>query len=226
MRSAGTKGPGRPILPAADRAELVAALARRGLRHDLSGADRGAAADAAAAGRPLQGHRLHRRTRCPSGRPCWPTAAASRSSAIPRIIPRATCSVDPRMTARDPAMNFSDLSGSARSATSSMPCRRRRRCARRFPMRGSTGSSTRSTARSSISSPSSIGRSRSSARRWPAGPTSRGACGSRAYDAAIDLQGLLKSAVLARASGAPRVLGFSIWHLREKTARPFYSDDG
>ena len=48
------------------------------------------------------------------------------------------------------------------------------------------------------------------------------------YDAAIDLQGLLKSAVLARASGASRVVGFSIWHLREKTARPFYSatDDG
>ena len=43
------------------------------------------------------------------------------------------------------------------------------------------------------------------------------------YDAAIDLQGLLKSAVLARASGAARVLGFSIWHLREKAARPFYS---
>jgi len=45
-----------------------------------------------------------------------------------------------------------------------------------------------------------------------------------AYDVAIDLQGLLKSAVLARASGATRIVGFSIWHLREKTARPFYSD--
>jgi heptosyltransferase I len=44
------------------------------------------------------------------------------------------------------------------------------------------------------------------------------------YDAAIDFQGLLKSAVLARMSGAARVLGFSIWHLREKTARPFYSE--
>ena len=44
-----------------------------------------------------------------------------------------------------------------------------------------------------------------------------------AYDVAIDLQGLMKSAVLARASGAARVVGFSIWHLREKTARPFYS---
>ena len=44
------------------------------------------------------------------------------------------------------------------------------------------------------------------------------------YDVAIDLQGLLKSAVLARASGAARVLGFSIWHLREKTARPFYTE--
>jgi lipopolysaccharide heptosyltransferase I len=45
-----------------------------------------------------------------------------------------------------------------------------------------------------------------------------------AYDVAIDLQGLMKSALLARASGAARVVGFSIWHLREKAARPFYSD--
>ena len=37
------------------------------------------------------------------------------------------------------------------------------------------------------------------------------------YDVAIDFQGLMKSAVLARASGAPRVIGFSIWHLREKS---------
>jgi len=46
------------------------------------------------------------------------------------------------------------------------------------------------------------------------------------YDAALDFQGLMKSAVLARASGARRVAGFSIWHLREKTARPFYSETG
>jgi lipopolysaccharide heptosyltransferase I len=44
------------------------------------------------------------------------------------------------------------------------------------------------------------------------------------YDIAFDFQGLMKSAVLARASGAPRVAGFSIWHLREKSARPFYSE--
>lgn len=44
------------------------------------------------------------------------------------------------------------------------------------------------------------------------------------YDIAIDFQGLMKSAVLARASGARRVIGFSIWHLREKGARPFYSE--
>lgn len=47
---------------------------------------------------------------------------------------------------------------------------------------------------------------------------------ARGYDVAIDLQGLLKSAILARASGARRVIGFSIWHLRERTARPFSSD--
>jgi lipopolysaccharide heptosyltransferase I len=44
------------------------------------------------------------------------------------------------------------------------------------------------------------------------------------YDIALDFQGLMKSAVFARASGAPRVAGFSIWHLREKSARPFYSE--
>jgi lipopolysaccharide heptosyltransferase I len=44
------------------------------------------------------------------------------------------------------------------------------------------------------------------------------------YDVALDFQGLMKSAVIARASGARRVAGFSIWHLREKGARPFYSE--
>ena len=39
------------------------------------------------------------------------------------------------------------------------------------------------------------------------------------YSAALDFQGLMKSAILARASGAAKVLGFSIWHLREKSAR-------
>lgn len=47
---------------------------------------------------------------------------------------------------------------------------------------------------------------------------------ARAYDLAVDFQGLLKSAILARASGARRVAGFSVWHLRERTARPLYSE--
>jgi heptosyltransferase-1 len=44
------------------------------------------------------------------------------------------------------------------------------------------------------------------------------------YDVAIDLQGLIKSAVLARASGAPRVLGFSCRYARERAARFFYTE--
>ena len=44
------------------------------------------------------------------------------------------------------------------------------------------------------------------------------------YDVAFDLQGLLKSAVLARVSGAARVVGFSSAYLRERMARPFYTD--
>jgi len=44
------------------------------------------------------------------------------------------------------------------------------------------------------------------------------------YDVVLDLQGLLKSAVLARSSGAPRVIGFSSRYLRERFARPFYTE--
>ncbi len=44
------------------------------------------------------------------------------------------------------------------------------------------------------------------------------------YDAALDLQGLLKSAVLARTAGAARTIGFSREHLREPVARLFYTE--
>ena len=44
------------------------------------------------------------------------------------------------------------------------------------------------------------------------------------YDVAFDLQGLLKSAVWARASGARRVIGFDRDHLREPFAASFYSE--
>jgi heptosyltransferase-1 len=43
------------------------------------------------------------------------------------------------------------------------------------------------------------------------------------YDTAIDLQGLIKSAVLARLSGANTVLGFATPLLREPAARLFYT---
>jgi heptosyltransferase-1 len=44
------------------------------------------------------------------------------------------------------------------------------------------------------------------------------------YDAVFDLQGLLKSAVLARLSGASRVIGFPRDLLRERAARFFYTE--
>jgi heptosyltransferase I len=44
------------------------------------------------------------------------------------------------------------------------------------------------------------------------------------YDVAIDLQGLMKSAILARASGARRVVGFSASYARERLARVFYTE--
>lgn len=44
------------------------------------------------------------------------------------------------------------------------------------------------------------------------------------YDAAVDLQGLIKSGVLARAAGARRTLGLPREHLREGLARVFYTE--
>jgi heptosyltransferase I len=43
------------------------------------------------------------------------------------------------------------------------------------------------------------------------------------YDAALDLQGLIKSAVLARAAGAAQTIGLTRPHLRESPASLFYS---
>ena len=44
------------------------------------------------------------------------------------------------------------------------------------------------------------------------------------YEVAIDLQGLIKSAALARASGAARVVGFTSRYCREKAASWFYTE--
>lgn len=47
---------------------------------------------------------------------------------------------------------------------------------------------------------------------------------SQHYDAALDLQGLIKSAVWARLSGARRVIGFDRAHLREPHAALLYTE--
>lgn len=44
------------------------------------------------------------------------------------------------------------------------------------------------------------------------------------YDAVLDLQGLIKSGVWARVSGAPRVIGFDRAHLREPHAARLYTE--
>ena len=52
----------------------------------------------------------------------------------------------------------------------------------------------------------------------------RRALAGGAWDLAVDVQGLLKSAVVARSSGARRVLGFAAPHLREPPARFLYTE--
>lgn len=52
----------------------------------------------------------------------------------------------------------------------------------------------------------------------------RGTLARESYDIAIDVQGLVKSAVVARLSGARRILGFTAPHLRERAARLLYTE--
>lgn len=54
--------------------------------------------------------------------------------------------------------------------------------------------------------------------------TASGAARNEGYDAAIDFQGLLKSAALARLSGAKRVIGFQSAALRESAAAFLYKE--
>jgi len=58
-----------------------------------------------------------------------------------------------------------------------------------------------------------------------AGPCSgrSASCGAARYELAIDFQGLLKSALLARAAGARETVGFAAGQLREPAAGVFYS---
>ena len=51
-----------------------------------------------------------------------------------------------------------------------------------------------------------------------------GAIRKARYDVVLDLQGLIKSALIARMSGAPRVVGFTGRYLREPLARLLYKE--
>ena len=70
------------------------------------------------------------------------------------------------------------------------------------------------------------GRQRSRRRAAAARRCSRRCASSAAtrYDVAIDLQGLIKSALIARMSGRRAVIGFAHAYLREPLARLFYTD--
>ena len=61
-------------------------------------------------------------------------------------------------------------------------------------------------------------------RRWSEVPAVVRELRHRHYELALDFQGLLKSALLARASGAARVVGFSRARLREPMAAWFYNE--
>ena len=59
---------------------------------------------------------------------------------------------------------------------------------------------------------------------WRSAPGLISALRRERYDAVLDLQGLIKSAILARAAGGRRTVGFPKTHLRERAAALFYSE--
>lgn len=61
-------------------------------------------------------------------------------------------------------------------------------------------------------------------RRWAAAARAVRALRGERYDAAVDMQGLLKSALFARLSGAARVIGFDRSAVRERPASWLYSE--
>ena len=220
-------------MPAAERAEIVAALAP--VDYVVTFADENVerllAADQAR--RALQRHRLHRRHRSRASRRARRTAAARRSSATAKRTPRAISSSRSATNDQRPTTNDQVVPLPPR------PSRRARRHRPRDSRRGGARAGVSGGAhrlagqrqaprvcwiwcRSSIAAwrstiAASAGGDTRSARRFAS-------CAEPRYDVVFDLQGLLKSAVLARLSGAPRVVGFSSTYLRERLARPFYTD--
>ena len=194
-------------MPAAARAELVAAV--RGVDYVVLFRDPiGRSAAALRSSRTCTARApTTPSTPFPSGRPCARTADASRSSAIRRITRRGTCWRDWERTS---------------------PGHRRRQdpdCPSGIPRRPRAHAAGRRGVRARIpdaeidwlvdrphreflelvpviSSLVVLGAPRR--RRLGRGASRRCA---RAYDVAIDFQGLLKSAALARLSGAKRVVG-------------------
>ena len=221
------KGAGRPILPAAARAELVAAAARRGLRRRCSASARSSGCcalikpDVHCKGTDYTVDTVPERevVRAYGGRIAivgdpkdhsTRDLLARRSDAAGRTLNERGCS----------------SSGWVRSAISCTRCRPSARSVGRIPTPRSTGSSTRRIGSSSRSCPILIvGRRRSSDRTARGVAARRGATlRARHYDVALDFQGLLKSAALARLSGARRVVGFDRAALRERPAAPFYTE--
>ena len=228
---AGLKGEGRPILPAAERAELVAAL--RGVDYVVVFGDANVERLLllAEARRALQRHRLHRRHRAGARRrrrlrrphgDCRRPEAATRRASCSRASP------DQGPGARNQGP------GAAVNRIPHRPPRRAGRHRARDSGRGGAAPRVSRRAdrlagqreasrdpRSRAGHRSAAGHQRPIDRlgRDPAGTSLLAAIGElrrTRYDVAIDLQGLIKSAVLARASGAPRVVGFSSRYARER----------
>ena len=217
------KGPGRPILPAVDRAELVAAV--RGVDYVVIFGEETVERlllllkpDVHCKGTDYTVETVPERAvvRAYGGRTA--IVGDPKDHSTRDLLSQGSRVADDFK----PERNSSSSSVSARWATSCTPFRSPPLFGVRFPRRASTGSSAPNIVelldlvpvidrRLVINDRGSVLRAIGELRR-------------ARYDVALDLQGLIKSAVLARLSGAPRVIGFASSYVRERPASLFYTD--
>ena len=215
------KGEGRPVMNEARARRDHRGDPRRLVRHDLSRAQPGAADRRFQAGRALQRNRLHGRTACRKRRSCGRMAGAWRSSAIRKITPRPSCWRRCGGDDATPRRSASSSSASPLSATSSTRFPRSWRCATRCRRRRSRGRSSRRMRSWSRSSRGVKAIPRVAEAMVAVARSPRRSATFADSRAAIDFQGLIKSALIARASGARDRYGFARDVIREKPAAWF-----
>ena len=233
------KGPGRPAMPAAERAEIVAALDAVDYVLTFADDNRRPAAHRDQTRCPLQRHRLHGRHRAGT---CVVKAYGGRTAIVGDPKHHASRDLLKKITSNDnDNCPGSFSSGSAHWATSFTPFRSPQRFGGHFPPRNRLARQRQASrvldlvpvidrrlaigTASCDRSPCWLARRSDPGR--PAGTSLLAAIGElrqTRYDVVVDLQGLAQIRGARPALGGAAHRRLLVAYLRERLARPFYTD--